>query len=275
MGRVVITGAARGLGRALAMGYLGRGHEVWAGCRKPDDVADLAERGAQVRRLDVADESLVLEFASAVATAGDVDVLINAAGTDARAFGAPADQRGPFDISVEPFLAEMRVNAAGPMLVTRSLLPLLEQATPGTVINLSSRLASMAVAAELCWDIGYNASKAALNAITVRTAHLVADRGVIVVAIHPGWVRTDMGGPHARVEPEEAAHQLIDTIANLAPEHTGMFLQPDGTPHPWWHNRPGLDVCRNEELTGGSDRWLVTAAAATSSTKDPGARRAD
>jgi NAD(P)-dependent dehydrogenase (short-subunit alcohol dehydrogenase family) len=127
----------------------------------------------------------------------------------------------------------MRVNAAGPMLVTRSSLPQLVNGTPAKVINLSSRLASMPVGAELCWDIGYNASKAALNAITVRTARLVADRDVVVVAIHPGWVRTGMGGPEASLEPDQAARQLISTIDNLGPQHSGMFLQPDGTPHPW------------------------------------------
>jgi NAD(P)-dependent dehydrogenase (short-subunit alcohol dehydrogenase family) len=233
MGRVVITGAARGLGFALALRYLELGFEVWAGCRAPDRATELASRGARVRRLDVGDEEQVSQFAAHVAAAGDVDVLINAAGTDARAFGAPPDQRGPLELSAEHFLAEVRVNAAGPMLLTRALLPQLVDGTPGRVVNLSSRLASMVVGAELCWDIGYNASKAALNAITVRTARLLADSGVIVVAVHPGWVRTDMGGPRASIEPGEAARDLVSTVANLGVQHSGMFLRNDGTPHPW------------------------------------------
>jgi NAD(P)-dependent dehydrogenase (short-subunit alcohol dehydrogenase family) len=232
-GRAVITGAARGLGGALAMRYLELGFEVWAGCRAPSRAANLAARGAHVRHLDVGDEHLVTQFASQVAAAGDVDLLINAAGTDARAFGAAADSRGPFEISAEHFLAEVRVNAAGPMLVTRCLLPQLINGTPGKVVNLSSRLASMEIGAEICWDIGYNASKAALNAITVRTAWLLAQHGVVVVAVHPGWVRTDMGGPQAVLEPEDAARQLASTITGLGPQHSGMFLHSDGTPHPW------------------------------------------
>jgi NAD(P)-dependent dehydrogenase (short-subunit alcohol dehydrogenase family) len=87
------------------MRYLERGSEVWAGCRAPERAADLQAFGARVNRLDVGDEDLVRQFAAAVAAAGDVDMLINAAGTDARAFGAPADQRGPFEISAEHFLA--------------------------------------------------------------------------------------------------------------------------------------------------------------------------
>ena len=230
-GRVVITGAARGLGRALAVHYLEQGDEVWAGCRAPDRARDLAARGVHVCHLEVGDEELVTQFASQVAAAGSVDLLINAAGTDARAFGAAADQRGPFEISAEHFLAEVEVNAVGPMLVTRALLPQVIDAL-GTVVNLSSRLASMAIGAEICWDIGYNASKAALNAITGRTARLLARHGVIVVAIHPGWVRTDMGGPQANLDPYDAGRQLAATIASLGPQHTGMFLHRDGTPYP-------------------------------------------
>jgi NAD(P)-dependent dehydrogenase (short-subunit alcohol dehydrogenase family) len=137
MMRVVITGAGRGLGRALALGYLGRGCEVWAGCRSPVQAAGLSDRGAFVRRLDVADGEAVRRFAAAIAAAGDVDVLINAAGIDARALGAAPDQRGPFEIDVEHFLAEVRVNAAGPMLVTRALLPQLTSGGPAKVVNLS------------------------------------------------------------------------------------------------------------------------------------------
>ena len=227
MSRAVITGAARGLGRALTLGYLERGWDVWAGCRNPDQAADL---GARVRRLDVADEGLVLEFAAGIG--GGVDVVINAAGTDARAFGAATDRRGPFELSADHMVAELRVNAVGPMLVTRALRPQLT-AAHGKVVNLSSRVASMNVGAELCWDIGYNASKAALNAVTVRTAELLKDSGVIVVAMHPGWVRTDMGGPEADLTPRDAADQIIETIDKLGPEDNGMFLRADGTSHPW------------------------------------------
>lgn len=231
--RVVIAGGSRGLGRALTMRYLELGHEVWAGCRRPDLAADLSARGAIVCRLDVTDEQTVASFAESVGGAGCVDLLINAFGVDARAFGAAAGARGPFELSAEHFLAQVRVNAVGPMLVTRALLqPLLQSPAP-KIVNLSSRTGSMTVGGELCWDIGYNASKAALNAVTVRTARLLARHGVIVVAIHPGSLRTDMGGEEADVEPENAASQLAATIARLTLDQTGAFLQPDGAIHPW------------------------------------------
>lgn len=233
IGSVVVTGAGRGLGRVLVERYLAGGSDVWAGCRKPTEAADLADAGAQVRQLDVGEEGSITRFAAEVADRGEVAVLINNAGTDARAFGSPPDQRGPFDINVEHFLAEMRVNAAGPMLLTRALRQPLIAGRPGKVVNISSRLASMVTGAELCWDIGYNASKAALNSITVRTAHLLADTGVIVVAIHPGSVRTEMGGPQAELAPAQAADTLVRTIASLRTEHSGAFLNYDGKSHPW------------------------------------------
>jgi NAD(P)-dependent dehydrogenase (short-subunit alcohol dehydrogenase family) len=231
--RVVIAGASRGLGRALALRYLELRCEVWAGCRTPESATDLSARGANVYRLDVGSEGAVNEFAAAVAAAGPVDLLINAAGIDARSLGAAPDARGPFELSVEHFLSEVRVNAAGPMLMTRALLAPLLAAPAAKVVNLSSRTGSMSVGAELCWDIGYNASKAALHAITVRTARLLADRGVIVVAIHPGWVRTDMGGADAELEPEQAANQVVDTIAALSRAQSGQLLRADGSTHPW------------------------------------------
>ena len=231
--RVVIAGASRGLGRALAWRYLELGYEVWAGCRNPGRAADLSARGAVVERLDVTDEQTVVSFGARVAATGRLDLLINAVGVDARAYGAGIGARGPFELDVEHFLAEVRVNAAGPMLVTRALLQPLLGSPAAKIVNLSSRTGSMTVGAELCWDIGYNASKAALNAITVRTARLLADRGVIVVAIHPGSVRTDMGGPDADLDLEQAATQLVATIGALTLEQTGTFLQPDGSIHPW------------------------------------------
>lgn len=230
--RVVVAGASRGLGRAIAERYARIGCEVWAGCRRPNNVVDLGALGVQVRVLDVADEASVQYFADEVPSDG-VNVLVNATGVDARSFGAATDARGPFDLSPDLFLAETRVNAVGPMLMTRAFRDHLVAAPGSKVINLSSRTGSMQVGADLCWDIGYNASKAALNAVTVRMARLLTDEGVTVVAVHPGWVSTDMGGPAAATAPEEAAQMLVELIRTLGPEHAGAFLQADGSTHPW------------------------------------------
>jgi NAD(P)-dependent dehydrogenase (short-subunit alcohol dehydrogenase family) len=82
-------------------------------------------------------------------------------------------------------------------------------------------------------DIGYNASKAALNMITTALAGTLGPRGVVAVAIHPGWVRTDMGGSEAPLTAEASASAVLATIDGLAAGDNGRFLNWDGTPHPW------------------------------------------
>ena len=100
-------------------------------------------------------------------------------------------------------------------------------------MNLSSQLGSLSYGADHGSDVGYNASKAALNAVTVRTASVLKPRGITVVAMHPGWVRTDMGGSSAQLSGEEAAAAIVDTIGRLTIAETGSFLRWDGSEHPW------------------------------------------
>ena len=180
----------------------------------------------------MADEQSIETFAASVER--PVDILINNAAIDARSLGVPADDRGPFSLSAEHLVEQVRVNAAGPMVLTRALLPRLEEADGATVVNISSQQGSMWYAADHDgYDIGYSASKAALNAITVRTAALLEPSGITVVAVHPGWVRTDMGTSAAPLSGEESAAAILQTVSNLTIVDTGRFLNWDGTDHPW------------------------------------------
>jgi NAD(P)-dependent dehydrogenase (short-subunit alcohol dehydrogenase family) len=234
MTRVVVTGASRGIGRALADQYLARGDEVWAGCRSVGSAGDLARAGAFVRRLDVADPASIDDFCADVDDGvRGVDLLINNAAIDAGALGAGAAQRGPLHLPGEDFIQVMRVNALGPMLVTRGLLQALRRANTPIVVNVSSELGSLVVGAVWGADIGYNASKAALNSITVKTANELRAEGITVVVVHPGWVRTDMGGPEAPLDVSDATRDLISTIDSLDISRTGEFLERDGSTHPW------------------------------------------
>jgi NAD(P)-dependent dehydrogenase (short-subunit alcohol dehydrogenase family) len=233
--RTVITGANRGLGLELARGCAAAGDAVWAGCRRPEDAAALgALEGVTVLPLDVVDPASIAAFAAAVGDkAGAVDLLVNNAGVNGTAFGAPADGRGVLDLDPEVFRAEMDVNALGPLLVTRALLPRLRAAAGGIVVNVSSQLGALSLGQGMLTDVGYNASKAALNMITVALAGTLEADGIAVVALHPGWVRTDMGGPEAPLSAEESARAILETVAGLRPEHSGRFVNWDGTPHPW------------------------------------------
>ncbi len=228
--RVVVTGANRGLGLALTKAYRAEGAEVVAGCRSPSSAAELVATGAEVHAYDQGSADSITAFAAAV---GDraVDVLINNAGIDATALGVEGD-RSVMSLDADAFMTVMRVNAVGPMLLTRALAPNVI-AGAGKVVNISSQVGSMEVAQRIGRDVSYTASKAALNMITVKFAVALKPDGVTVVAMHPGFLRTDMGGPSADLDPDAAAVQITATIAGLTIGDTSSFIRWDGSSHPW------------------------------------------
>lgn len=231
--KIFITGANRGLGLELARTWLGAGHEVWGSARTTDPAAFLALGPAGAVTLDLGDEaSIVAGFDALAPQIGSLDLLVNCAGLDARAFGIE-DPRGPFDVAAEHVNEVMRINATGPMLVTREALPLLRAGTNPMVLNVSSQLGSMQVAATKGRDTSYCVSKAALNMWSVKAAQALRDEGIAVVMLHPGWVSTDMGGPQAQLTPTESATSIVAAVASLTFEDTGRFIKWDGTDHPW------------------------------------------
>lgn len=231
MATIVITGANRGLGLELARVYAERGDTVIAGCRRPNDATELRQVTEHVLPLDTGDESSIRGFVRAI---GDrpVDVLVNNAGTDARGLGSDPATRGVLDQSGDDFLAQMRVNALGPMLLSRALAPNL-RASVGTIVNVSSQVGSMEVGRRLGSDVGYAASKAALNMVTIKLASALRSEGVTAIMLHPGYLRTDMGGSGADLEPADAARQIAETIDGLTIDDTGTFRRWDGSIHPW------------------------------------------
>lgn len=229
--RVVITGANRGLGLALSQVYRGLGADVIAGCRTPSSAADLVATGAEVHAFDQGSEGSIDAFVAAIG-GRSVDVLINNAGIDATAVGVPSAERSVMELSGEAFLEVMRVNVVGPMLLTRALITNLA-ATCGRVVNISSQVGSMEVAQRIGRDVSYNSSKAALNMVTIKLAQAFKPVGVAVVAMHPGYLRTDMGGPSADLDPADAAARIADTIATLTLDNSATFIRWDGTVHPW------------------------------------------
>lgn len=231
--RVVVTGANRGLGLELARQYAARGDEVWGGCRRPDEAKELGELTDHVLELDMASAASIESFAAGLRDA-PLDVLINNAGVDGRALGVPDAERDVLQLSTEDFLGELRVNALGPMLLTRALLEPLQQADGARIVNMSSTVGSMEVAATVGRDIGYVVSKAALNMITVKLAGRLRDDGIIAVALHPGLLRTALGTPRGDLQdPAPAAAEIVALIDSLTPAQSGSFLHRDGTVHPW------------------------------------------
>jgi len=230
--RVVVTGANRGLGLELTRQHAARGDEVWAGCRGPDEATELRALTPHVLPLDVASEASISAFAEALATT-PIDVLYNNAGIDARALGVDDGARDVLQISGDHFLEVMRVNAVGPMLLTRAVLDRLSASARPRVVNVSSQAGSMEVAHTLGRDVTYTASKAALNMISVRQSVHLRDAAIIVVCIHPGFLKTDMGGSRADMRVEEGAAGIVAMVDRLTLDDSGTFRRWDGSVHPW------------------------------------------
>lgn len=232
--RVFISGANRGLGYQLAQLFIGGGDTVWGSGRpgRTDKLAALDPAG--IVEMDLADEASVVAAMGELASNLDgLDLLVNCAGIDARAVGGTEDDRGPFDLDAATFTAVSVVNVTGPMVVTREALGLLRSGNDPLVLNVSSQLGSMQVAADKGRDTSYCVSKAALNMLSVKSADALRPEGIAVVMLHPGWVSTDMGGGSAPLTPLQSATAIHQTIAGLSLADSGSFIQWDGTNHPW------------------------------------------
>ncbi len=223
MGTVLVTGADRGIGQALCLELHKRGQTVIAACL--EDSPMLAGLGIRVERhVDVTSDTAVKSLATRLAGAR-LDVLINNAGVlrDGR-LGALdfADLRSQFE-----------VNALGPLRVTEALLPCLG---PGSkVAIITSRVGSLTdnTSGGL---YGYRMSKAAANMAGVSLARDLKERGIAVILLHPGMVRTQLtqGMEGTFIEPEEAARGLLGRIDELTLESTGSFRHANGEFLPWY-----------------------------------------
>ena len=232
MSTVVITGANRGLGLELARVYAGRGDRVIAGCRNPGTADELARLTEHVHALDMGDEQSIAGFIAAIGEQ-PVDIVVNNAGIDARNLGAADSERDVLLQTPQQLMGQIEVNAVGPWLLSRGLLPHLRRSDRPRIANVTSQIGSMEVSQRIGRDVGYAVSKAALNMITIKLAVRLRDEGIIAILIHPGFLRTDMGGSAATMEPADAARQIVATIDRLSIADTGSFRRWDGTVHPW------------------------------------------
>jgi len=229
MTTVLITGANRGLGIGFVQHYLARGCRVLAAARDPgdcDELAELAVRfGSALKtfELELTREASISSLASAI---GDtpLDLVINNAGT------LPNEPFGSW--TAEAFARAFAVNVTGPALVAQAVSQKMKHGSK--LVNISSGLGSCGLAIEPETGLdAYSASKAALNMITARLAAKFAPRGIVTVAVDPGWVRTRMGGPDADLSVEESIAAITATIDGLAAADSGRFLSRHGQDVPW------------------------------------------
>lgn len=238
MQRVLITGAGRGIGLELARQYAERGDHVIAGCRDIERAPGLRALVDQhpetitVLPLEVTDAgSLAEAVLQAHHMAEGLDILINNAAInpgDATVAGPDGQQLLDEARTLEVF----RTNVVAPVRVAQAFGPMLARGASPRVVNISSGAGSLAQATEPD-DYSYGASKAALNMVSRTFAWNVRDQGITAVMIDPGWVKTDMGGTGAELEPAESARGLLQVIDGLTLDDTGRFFRYDGSEVPW------------------------------------------
>lgn len=236
MQRILITGSNRGIGLELVEQYLKRDDtQLFATCRNPGAATDLNQLAAQnpdrvsVIQMDVNDQESIERSATVVGGQVDgLDILINNAGINPNVDG----DRVFGKLDFESMLTVLRVNSVAPVLVAQAYADLLCQGDAARLINVSSGAGSLTQQANGC-NYSYNASKSALNMYTRCLSGSFKADNVVVTAIHPGWVRTDMGGANASLSIPESAQGVISVIDALTMADNGAFLQWDGETLPW------------------------------------------
>jgi len=230
--RCLVTGANRGLGLELCRQLLARGDRVVAACRQPGKATALNTLAGEhpgrlhVTPLDVAEPKSHAALARELSllTEGEpLDLLVNNAGVlrGGERYGS---------VQAADLETSFRTHALGPFLLVQTLTPQL--ADNARVANISSEIGSIGLRQEFRTP-SYAIGKAAQNMATSLLAQALAPRGILVVALHPGWVRTDMGTDRAALSPQESARGLLQVIGGLQARDSGAFLDWQGQTLPW------------------------------------------
>jgi NAD(P)-dependent dehydrogenase (short-subunit alcohol dehydrogenase family) len=227
MPTALITGANRGIGLRFARRYGADGWRVLATCRNPNTAGELSEveGDLQIEALDVTDQQRVDDLAESLGGEA-IDVLINNAGIAARNSGTFGE--------LDPYAWSQgfRVNTIAPLLIAQAFVEHVAASDRRKMAFVTSRLGSIALN-EDGGRYAYRSSKAALNMACKSLAADLAPRGITVAVFHPGWVRTDMGGPGAPVTPEDSAAGMCKVIEGLTLADSGGFFDYDGDRVPW------------------------------------------
>ncbi len=184
---------------------------------------------AQVIALDISDNKSISAAVEAIGAQVDgLDVLINNAGIN------PGTEKEKIfgTLDADAMLNVLNVNAIGPVMVTQAFADLLRQGTAARVVNVSSGAGSMTRQSNGC-AYAYNASKAALNMYTRCLAGSFRQDGVTVIALDPGWIKTDMGGPNATLELGDSVPRIMALVDGLSIDASGRFYHYDGEQVPW------------------------------------------
>nr|XP_055042352.1 C-factor [Misgurnus anguillicaudatus] len=247
----LVTGANRGLGLEIVKQLL-EGHcfKIFAGCRDPDgpnseSLRELASKHPSIVtlvRIDVADPRSIKESAEKVSSLlgnSGLNLLVNNA--------AVLPQKSMLTATVKDMQDTFNTNVIGPMLVIREYLPYLRAAAKASakaglscdkaaIVNISTDSASMSIVPTMQAPFPlfpYSISKAGLNMLTVCSAMELKEDEILCVSIHPGWVKTDMGGDKAPLTSRESVEGILRVMSGLTDKQNGGFMDYTGKIMPW------------------------------------------
>lgn len=227
MAVALITGANRGIGLALVKAFAGRRDTVIAAVRRTSDRRELdafaaRSKWVQAIEMDVSDPADIAR-ARRKLEAEPIDILINNAGVSG------PDRQGAVDMDFDGLVETLTVNSIGPLRVANAFLPNIKAAR-GKIITLSSQMGANSASSD---SLAYRVSKVALNRLMRGLATELKPQGVPVLLVHPGWVKTEMGGDGAQLSPEDSAAGLLKLIDKLDLASTGRFLAWNGKELAW------------------------------------------
>ena len=221
---ILVTGANRGIGLALARYFHQKGFTVIATARKPNEALELNNIGVEVLPLDITDPRSVATFKSAL-SGRPIDILLNNAGIKGHSASG-------FEVlDIERLKTTFDVNSLGALRVIQAVMPNMKKGSQKIVANMSSRMGS--IHDSTGGAIGYRASKTALNSFTKSLSIEFSDQNFIFVVLHPGWVRTDMTSDNATYSTDESAQALFTVITGLSQTDNGQFYNLHGKSIAW------------------------------------------
>lgn len=229
--KILITGASRGIGLEMVRYAMAKGWDVLACCRNPQradqllSMAQLSNGRVSVYVVDMVELATIQALAYELRNEA-IDMLINNAGV----YGSDRNDFGQVD--AQDWVETIKVNTIAPLKLSEAFIEQLSMGHNKVIACLSSKMGSMDDNSSGGSYI-YRSSKAALNAVVKSMSIDLADKGIKCVVLHPGWVKTDMGGVNAEITTKESVSNIFDTLLSLKPEDSGRFIDIDGSDIPW------------------------------------------
>jgi NAD(P)-dependent dehydrogenase (short-subunit alcohol dehydrogenase family) len=225
MTSILVTGAARGIGHEILKQALAKGWDVYGSVRTKDAIVELADilPDATILQFDVTDHMAIERAGKELDK--PIDILINNAGI------LGPDNQSTVEMDFRGFRDVFETNTIAPLKIAQVFLPHLNRGKNPRLINISSQLGRTEYEASNM--VAYRTSKAALNKITQAQAYDFEQAGITCVAMHPGYVQTDMAGASADIPSSQSAAGILNVAENLTIDQAGTFIDGNGTTQNW------------------------------------------